>query len=78
MNKELIRLDKLLTGLRRNISQLQLDINRISNRATLEGKMNKDRKNWMVQANAFFNKLLQERRITKEELKIYFKRRGTC
>ena len=62
---------KLKTNEAKITSTLMKDIKRIRHQATMQAKMNLLRKHQTKLLNKFIEKLLGERRITKEELKEY-------
>jgi len=62
---------KLRTSEAKTVSTLMKDINRIKKTAKNQTNMNILRKHQIKLLNDFLKKLLNEKRITKEELSIY-------
>jgi len=62
---------KLKTELSKTVSSLMKDIKRIRKTAEQQTRMNILRKYQIKMLNEFIKKLLQEKRITKEELNQY-------
>lgn len=65
-----------MDNFQKTMSSLQKDINRITKHCDDLRKINLLRKHQITQSNLFFKKLLDEKRITNEELKIFFKRKN--
>jgi hypothetical protein len=65
------------TGINKTNSSLQKDINRMKNRCTDLQKSLMARKNYMRSTHDFVEYLFDQGRITKEELRIFFKKKNT-
>ncbi len=60
---------------KKNISQLQRDLNRVKETCNKFRKSNDDRKKQITDLSKFLDKLLKEERITKEEIGEFLKKR---
>lgn len=65
------------TGIDKTQSSLQKDLNRIKKLSTALQKNIKLRKNYQQQATLFIQDMLSAGKITKEDLKPYFKKKNT-
>jgi hypothetical protein len=58
-----------------NVSELMKDLNRVRKQCKFLMTMNSDRKNENRRINRFLTKLLEDGRITKEELRLFSQKR---